>query len=74
MFKLSARISSLLQQSDIAAFSLHFTSPPKGLNLSTKKHQKISKKTFFHPYWENQHTHRSIVFHLGTVNCILMIC
>ena len=58
MFKLSAGISSLLQQSHMAAFGLHFTSTLKGLNLSTKMHHKISKQIFFYPYWENLHTHR----------------
>ena len=56
MFKLSAGISSLLQQSHMAAFGLHFTSTLKGLNLSTKMHQKISKQIFFYPSWQNQYT------------------
>ena len=47
MIKFSAPISSLLQQSDMAAFGLHFTSTLKGLNLSTKMHQKISKQFSF---------------------------
>ena len=74
MFKISAPISSLLQQSDMAAFGLHFTSTLKGLNLSTKMHQKISKQIFFYPSWQNQHTHRSTLLHLETVTCIFMIC
>ena len=74
MFKLSAGISSLLQQSHMAAFGLHFTSTLKGLNLSTKMHQKISKQIFFYPSWQNQHTHRSTLLHLETVTCIFMIC
>ena len=74
MFKLSARISSLLQHSHIAAFGLDFTSTLKGLNLSTNLHQKSSKQIFFYPYWHNEHTHRSIVLHLETVNWIFIIC
>ena len=73
MVKFSGWISSLAQQSNIAAFGLHFTSTLKGLNLSTKMHHKISKQIFFYPYWQNQYTHSSIVFHLETVNCIFMI-
>ena len=73
MFKLSARISSLLQQSDMAAFALHFTFTLKGLSPLTKMHQKISKQIFFYSYWQNQHTHRSAVLHLETVNWIYMI-
>ena len=74
MIKFSAWISSLVQQSHMAAFGLHFTSTLKGLSLSTKMHVKISKQIFFYPYWQNQHTHRSIVSHLETVNSIFMIC
>ena len=61
MIKFSARISSLVQQSQIAAFGLHLTSTLKGLNLSTKMPQKISKQIYFYPHWQNQHTHRSTV-------------
>ena len=74
MIKLSAPISSLLQQSPMAAFGLPFTSTLKGLNLSTKMHQKITKHIFFYPSWQNQHTDRSIVLHLENVTCIFMIC
>ena len=74
MIKFSAPISSLLQQADMAAFGLHFTSTLEGLNLSTKMHQKISKQIFFYPSWQNQHTHRSTLLHLETVTCIFMIC
>ena len=74
MFQLSAGISSLLQQSHMAALGLHLTSTLKQLNLSIKMHQKISKQIFFYPSWENQHTHRSTVLHLETVTCIFMIC
>ena len=74
MFKLSPRISSFLQQSDMAAFALHLTSTLKGLSLSTKMHQKISKQIFFSPSWQNQNTHRSTVLHLETVTCVFMIC
>ena len=74
MFKLSARMSSLVQQSHMAAFALHFTSTLKGLNLSTKMHQKISKQIFFYPSWQNQNTHRSTVLHLETVTSIFMSC
>ena len=58
----------------MAAFRLHFTYTLKQLNLSTKMHQKKSKQTFFYPYWQKQHTHRSTVLHLETVTCIFMIC
>ena len=61
MIKFSARISSLVQKSQIAAFGLHLTSTLKGLNLSTKMPQKISKQIYFYPHWQNQHTHRSTV-------------
>ena len=74
MIKFSARISSLVQQSQIAAFRLHFTSTLKGLSLSTKMHQKISKQIFFSPSWQNQNTHRPTVLHLETVTCVFMIC
>ena len=74
MIKFSARISSLVQQSQIAAFGLHFTSTLKGLSLSTKMHQKISKQIFFSPSWQNQNTHRPTVLHLETVTCVFMIC
>ena len=73
MIKFSGSISSLVQQSYLAAFGLHFTPTLRGLNLSTKMHQKISKQIFFYLYWQNQYTHSSIVFHLETVNCIFMI-
>ena len=74
MFKLSAWISSLLQQSHMQAFGLPFTSTLKGLNLSTKMRQKISKQIFFYPYWQNRNTHRSTVLYLETVTCIFIIC
>ena len=74
MIKFSARISSLVRQSHMAAFGLHFTSTLKGLNLSTKMHQKISKQIFFYPCWQNQHTHRPTVLQLETVTSIFMIC
>ena len=74
MIKFSARISSLVQQSHMAAFGLHFTSTLKGLNLSTKMHQKISKQIFFYRSWQNQHTHRSTALHLETVTSIFTIC
>ena len=74
MFKLSAQISSLVQQSYMAAFALHFTSPLKGLNLPTKMHQKISKQIFFYPCWQNQHTHRPTFLQLETVTSIFIIC
>ena len=61
MINFSAQISSLLKQSPMAAFGLHFTSTLKGLNLSTKMPQKISKQIYFYPHWQNQHTHRSTV-------------
>ena len=61
MFKYSALISLLLQQSDITTFGLHFTSTPKVLNLSSKIPQKISLVSFFYPSWQNQHTHSSTV-------------
>ena len=73
MFKYSALISLLLQQSDITAFGLHFTSTPKVLNLSSKVPQKISLQIFFYPSWQNKHTHRSTVLHLVTVSSILII-
>ena len=73
MFKFSALISSLLQQSDITAFGLNFTSIPKVLNLSSKIPQKISQQILFYPSWQNQHTNRSKVLHLVTVSSILMI-
>ena len=73
MFKFSALISSLLQQSDITAFGLHFTSTNKVLNLSSKIPHKISQQILFYPSWQNQDTHRSTVLHLVTVSSILMI-
>ena len=73
MIKFSAPISSLLQQSDMAGLGLHFTSTLKGLNLSTKMHQKISKQILFYCSWQNQHIHRSTVLHLETFTCIFMI-
>ena len=73
MFKFSARISSLLQQSHMAAFGLHFSSTLKGLNLSTKMPQKTSKQILFYCSWQNQHIHRSTVLHLETVTSIFMI-
>ena len=74
MFKISAPISSLLQQSDVPAFGLYFNSTLKGLNLSTKMYQKIGKQIFFYPSWQNQHTHRSTLLHLETVASIFMTC
>ena len=72
MIEFSAWISSLVQ-SHMAPFGLHFTSTHKGLNPSTKMHQKISKQIFFYLSWQNQNTHRSTVLHLDTVTCIFMI-
>ena len=74
MIKFSVRISSFLKQSHMAAVGLQFTSTEKGLNLSTKMHQKISKEIFFYPSWQNQHTHRPTVLHLETVTCTFIIC
>ena len=74
MFKISGLISSLLQQSDVAAFGFYFNSTLEGLTLLTKMHQKISLQIFFYPSWQNQHTHRSTLLHLETVTCIFMIC
>ena len=73
MFKFSKRIPSLLQQSHMPAFGLHFTSTLKGLTLSTKMHHKISKRILFYCSWQNQHIHRSTVLHLQTVTCIFLI-
>ena len=73
MIKLSTRISSLLQQLDMAAFGLHFTSSLKVPNLSTKMPQKISKQIFFYPSLQNQHTHRPTVLQLENVTCIFII-
>ena len=73
MFKLSAGISSLLQQSHMAEFGLHLTFTLKQLNLSTKMPQKIGKQILFYPSWENQHIHSSTVLHLQTVTCIFLI-
>ena len=56
MFKLTARISLLLQQAHMAAFGLYFTSTLKGLNFSTKMPQKISNQIFFYTSSQIQHS------------------
>ena len=74
MIKLSTRISSLLQQLDMAAFGLHFPSTLKGPNPSSKMHQKICKQIFFYLSWENLDTHRPTVLHFETLTSIFIIC
>ena len=56
MFKLTARISLLLQQAHMATFGLYFTSTLKGLNFSTKMPQKISNQIFFYTSSQIQHS------------------
>ena len=61
VFKLSALISSLVQQLHMAVFGLYLTNIPKVLNFSTKMPWKINQQIFFYTCWWNQHTNQGLL-------------
>ena len=61
VFKLSALISSLVQQLYMAVFGLYLTNIPKVLNISTKMPWKINQQIFFYTCWWNQHTNQGLL-------------